>query len=102
MAKSNCWEHKNCGRQPGGSKVSELGVCNAALEKRVDGVNGGANGGRSCWAISGTLCGGKVQGTFAVKLANCMQCEFFQRVSHEEGTRLENARNIVARLRVLS
>ncbi len=24
--KKNCWEHKNCGRQPGGAKAKELGV----------------------------------------------------------------------------
>lgn len=99
MAKTNCWEHKACGRQPGGHKVAELGVCSAAAEIRVDGMNGGCNGGRSCWAVSGTLCGGKVQGTFAVKLASCMHCEFFERVSREEGPALENAKSLLARLK---
>ncbi|MGO8782449.1 MAG: hypothetical protein ACLPRH_12610 [Syntrophobacteraceae bacterium] len=28
--------------------------------------------------MAGTLCGGKVQGSFAMKLANCMKCEFYQ------------------------
>jgi len=27
--KLNCWEFKKCGRQPGGPKVAELGVCPA-------------------------------------------------------------------------
>jgi hypothetical protein len=98
MAKLNCWEGKNCGRQPGGAKVKELGVCPAATSAGCDGVNGGKNGGRACWAIAGTLCGGKVQGTFATKLANCMGCDFYQRVSTDEGPALVSTRNILARL----
>ena len=46
--KLNCWEAMDCGRHKGGKKVDELGVCPASLEKRLDGVNGGVNGGRSC------------------------------------------------------
>jgi hypothetical protein len=84
MNRKNCWEVKQCGRQPGGEKVQELGVCIAALSNRYDGVNGGNYGGRFCWAITGTLCGGNVQGTFANKLKNCLQCEFFKQVNLEE------------------
>jgi hypothetical protein len=62
-----------------------LGVCPAAAEKRTDNVNHGKNGGRACWAISGTLCGGQVQGTFATKLANCLKCDFYSEVSIAEG-----------------
>jgi hypothetical protein len=80
----NCWDVKKCGRQPGGAKVAELGVCPAAVEQRLNGANSGKNGGRACWAIAGTLCGGKVQGSFAAKLANCTACEFFQTVQREE------------------
>jgi len=83
-AKLNCWEVKKCGRQPGGAKVSELGVCPAATTP-ADGANGGKNGGRICWALTGTLCGGKVQGRFAQKLDNCTQCEFYIAVRQDEG-----------------
>jgi hypothetical protein len=55
MPKLNCWEFEKCGRQPGGIKVKELGVCPAATEKRAHGINGGINGGRACWAIAGTF-----------------------------------------------
>ncbi len=82
--KTNCWEYKKCGREPGGIKVSELGICIAAKEVRVHGVHGGKNGGRCCWAIAGTLCGGKVQGTAALKLKNCMDCDFYKIVWGEE------------------
>jgi hypothetical protein len=63
----NCWEFKKCGRQAGGAKASELGICPAY-----------PNHGTSCARIAGTFCGGKVQGSFAVKLANCMECEFWK------------------------
>ncbi len=97
MAKHNCWESKKCGREPGGAKVAELGVCPAVGEKRTDGINGGVNGGRACWAVTGTFCGGQVQGTFALKLANCMECGFYQAVMKEEGASYEPAKNILKR-----
>ena len=81
----NCWDSKKCGRQPGGSRVSDLGACPASTAAKADGLNGGRNGGRICWALTGTLCGGKVQGTFAQKLANCMECEFYRLVQTEQG-----------------
>ena len=63
--KQNCWEIKNCGREPNGEKFKELGSCPASIDTSLDGLNEGKNGGRICWAISGTFCGGDVQGTFA-------------------------------------
>ncbi len=82
--KKNCWEHKNCGRQPGGAKTSELGVCPAATEEALDGSHGGKNAGRACWVVAGSLCGGKIQGTYAKKLLNCWRCEFMNKVKQEE------------------
>ena len=98
MGAVNCWEYKKCGRETGGAKVAELGLCAAATETRVDKMNHGVNGGRACWAITGTLCGGKVQGSFASKLANCMQCDFYQMVGAEEGANQEGAKAILAKL----
>jgi hypothetical protein len=54
-------------------------------------MNHGLNGGRSCWVISGTLCGGKVQGTFAAKMTNCMACDFYLAVKAEEGSAYVNS-----------
>ncbi len=85
MEKQNCWEVKKCGRQPNGDKVRELGICKAAIDSTVDGCNFGKNGGRICWAIAGTLCGGKVQGTFAEKYSSCFECPFLKTVRNEEG-----------------
>jgi hypothetical protein len=94
----NCWEYKQCGRQPGGPKISELGVCPAATEARVEGVNHGKNAGRCCWAVAGTLCKGEKQGIFAQKLANCMNCDFYQLVGKEEGSGAVKSRDVLQML----
>jgi hypothetical protein len=85
MARQNCWEFKKCGREPGGERAAELGVCPAASAFAIDGLNHGVNGGRVCWSVAGTLCGGQVQGTFGAKLATCAACDFFAHVLCEEG-----------------
>ena len=82
--KTNCWEFKNCGRQPNGIKTAELGVCPAATTVKLNNANSGKNAGRCCWIIAGTLCGGQVQGMFAQKLKNCMICDFYKMVMQEE------------------
>ncbi|MFC1855234.1 two-CW domain-containing protein [Thermodesulfobacteriota bacterium] len=87
--KKNCWEEKNCGREVGGTKVEEMGVCPAASDAASNGVNDGKNGGRICWAVVGTFCGGKKQGTFAEKRISCMSCEFYKKVFEEEAESFE-------------
>ena len=82
--KKNCWEFMQCGREPLGKNVKELGVCPAAAFEKLDGANGGVNAGRTCWLIAGTLCGGEVQGTYARKYQSCTECEFYQSVNGEE------------------
>ena len=94
----NCWEFKRCGRESGGAKADELGVCPSAAETRVDGINSGRNGGRACWALSGTLCGGKVQGVFAQKIGNCRKCEFYTMVQSEEGKNYVFTKDILPNL----
>ncbi len=90
MAKLNCWEFAKCGREAGGARAAELGVCAAALDAATEGINGGKCGGRVCWAVTGTLCGGKPQGTFARKFANCLlDCAFFKTVMRDEKKALE-------------
>ena len=84
MKKANCWEVKKCERQAGGTKVEELGVCPVAECKQYNGVHDGNNGGRSCWAVAESLCGGKRQGSFQEKFYNCKECAFFQLVKNEE------------------
>lgn len=87
MGKSriNCWELFDCGREPGGARADELGVCPVFDALGYDGVNDGDYAGRFCWAVAGTLCQGEVQGTFAEKAMDCMQCEFYAQVVQEQG-----------------
>lgn len=82
--KLNCWEFNNCGREPGGNNIEKYGPCPAALDKRLDGYNSGTNAGRACWAVAGTLCGGAPKGLIALKLRDCMKCEFHHTVIKEE------------------
>ena len=80
----NCWEYKQCGREPNGIKAAELGVCPAAVDSSFDGINRGINGGRVCWAIAGTFCEGELQGAFADKRNSCVKCSFFKMVNSQE------------------
>ncbi len=89
--RQNCWEFKKCGRQPGGPKVADMGVCPAAVDTSSTGIHGGTNGGRVCWKIAGTFCGGKVQGSFAQKRSTCMSCDFFLKVRQEEGVLIRSS-----------
>ncbi len=82
--KKNCWEHKNCGRWPGGPRTADLGVCPVTVTADLNGAHGGTNAGRACWIVAGSLCGGKVQGTYAQKLSNCWRCDFMNAVKQEE------------------
>lgn len=91
MSEQNCWEFKGCGREPGGSRVRELGVCPAATLESVNGIHRGTNGGRSCWGIVGTLCEGEKQDSLAAKLRHCVGCEFREIVLKQEGALLTPA-----------
>jgi hypothetical protein len=63
----NCWEFMNCGFERGGERTRDVGTCPAHPEH-----------GRHCARVAGTLCGGKIQGTFALKLASCLQCDYYK------------------------
>ena len=82
--KQNCWEFKKCGREPGGAKAKELGICPSTVASDLDGIHGGKCAGRACWVVAGSLCGGKIQGTYAQKLLNCWRCEFMNAVKRDE------------------
>ncbi len=84
MDRHNCWEVMKCGRQPAGDSAETLGICPATLTGEFDGVNKGNHGGRFCWAIAGTLCGGETQGTYSMKIRDCLHCEFLKQVQKDE------------------
>ena len=98
MNSQNCWEFKQCGREHGGARAKELGICSAATTTEADGINGGHNGGRLCWVVAGTLCKGNVQGTFAQKLKNCIECDFYTKVREKEGFRFDMGATVLAQI----
>ena len=58
-----CWEYMQCGRD-----VNDEIKCPAY-----------PHFGQVCWAVAGTLCAGKIQGTFAQKINDCRNCKFYKK-----------------------
>ncbi len=96
--KRNCWEYKKCGREPGGSKSKEMGVCPAYLERKLNGVHGGINAGRCCWVVAGTFCEGEIQGLFAKKYSTCKECDFYKKVQEENFENFEITLTLMKKL----
>ena len=82
--KQNCWEFNKCGREPSGANIAELGECITPRNISSDGLNGGKNGGRICWAVAGTFCRNNVQCIVTQNLMSCAVCDFFIKVMNEE------------------
>ena len=70
----DCWEFMECGRELCGLKVYELGICRAY-----------PSDGKRCARIAGTLCGGKIQGTYAMKIFDCLECDFYKSEYYQHG-----------------
>ncbi len=85
MKRKNCWEHFECKREPGGSNTEELGVCPVTIPGKYNGINKGLYAGRFCWAITGTYRTGGPICTYALKLLDCLNCEFMKQVIFKEG-----------------
>ena len=79
--RKNCWEFFKCGREPGGTKVEELGVCPVTVHESSDGINHGRAAGRQCWAVEDNTC----YRTIGAKFKDCMKCSFYQEVESHEG-----------------
>lgn len=91
---ANCWEFQRCGRGP----VSDR-VCPAAKASGLDGVNGGARGGRACWVVEDTLCEGRPSGPYERKITMCQKCAFYHRVAVEQGLDYESGEGLTPMLR---
>jgi len=74
-----------CGREPGGMRAEELGVCPVTTKVSADGLNGGVNGGRVCWVIENSCCQHVLEEMGKQGDASCMRCEFHLLVREEEG-----------------
>jgi len=81
----NCWEFKKCGREIGGEKTLEQGVCPVAMEIRADGIHNGKNGGRCCWVITNSVFDEKTAHGFCLKkIQECRTCDFYLFVQKSE------------------
>ncbi len=80
----NCWDFHNCRFHNifGGNESSK--ICPAITETRLNGIHNGKNGGRACWVIIGTMCGGWIQKNYAQKFISCSSCSFKKMVYKEE------------------
>jgi len=96
--KKNCWEFKQCGREPGGIKSGESGVCPSSTEKRLHGVHGGTNAGRACWIVGGTYCKDDVEGSFALQYDTCSSCDFYSDVRRKEGAQFLHTTELLKKL----
>ncbi len=84
MSKLNCWEFMKCGKEPGGSRTEESGVCPIASEASADSLNDGINGGRLCWVIA-DICNYKIKCSATHHNSSCFSCEFRYKVMADEG-----------------
>jgi len=82
-----------------GGKHNDLGICPAALEKRLHEANNGVNAGRACLVVAVTLRNGKVQGTYAKKYDTCEQGDFFRLVKEEGGKEYVRSLMLICRLK---
>ena len=95
MEKKNCWEFHECGREEGGSRIKEKGICPVANANKLNNSNGGTNAGRACWVVAGTYCGGKTSGDYVNKILDCIKCDFYKEVRIEEGANYLKTQELV-------
>jgi hypothetical protein len=82
--KINCWDYKGCGSNINSNRLQGVNVCPAFSDTSFNGINGGRNGGRSCWKIPCTLCGSMIQRSVVPKSLACKFCDFKNFVLNEE------------------
>lgn len=100
MAKQNCWEFKQCGKDLYGDRKEATGACPASMEKRLNGEHGGKNAGRACWVVNGTLCDdGKKADRFSKKFEDCCKCDFYKKVKSEEAADFHLSSTLLSKLK---
>lgn len=93
--KKNCWEVNACGKC---KTILGDDACPVCKEAKLHGVHGGVNGGRACWVVPHTNCGGSTQGHFGSKFANCKVCNFYSMVKEEEKGAFQLSATIMSKL----
>ncbi|MCI5209658.1 MAG: hypothetical protein D3910_12890 [Candidatus Electrothrix sp. ATG2] len=87
----NCWEFKECGREPGGKNISVFGVCPVSVSFGFDSVNNGKNGGRACWIIRESACEQIMRKCCVQEMRECRECDFFVSLKKSRVKRYEQA-----------
>ena len=64
----NCWEFMKCGRDKGALALESYDMRSCHVYPFY---------GKKCATVAGTLCGGKVQGSYAMKIFDCAKCDFY-------------------------
>jgi hypothetical protein len=82
----NCWDFMKCGYDEGSAREDDTRSCPAYPHY-----------GKSCASVAGTLCGGLVQGTFAMKIFDCVNCDFYNS-EHYDKTKLESQATVACNL----
>ena len=78
----NCWEVKNCGREPNGRNVPQDGICPVSVALTVDGIHNGTNGGRCCWVLLRPDSKyDDIVLSCLEKAQECSKCDFYKSVS---------------------
>ncbi|XCN75156.1 MAG: two-CW domain-containing protein [Candidatus Electrothrix aestuarii] len=80
----NCWEFKQCGREPGGSNIEKYGSCSVPVSVEHNGINNGKNGGRSCWILREAACEKIMRACRVDEIKECRQCRFHIHVKKSE------------------
>lgn len=62
MGKAKCWEYNKCGKD-------QTGECPAY-----------PRAGNICYLMAGTMCEGKLQGSYVLKIDGCRECDFYKTV----------------------
>jgi hypothetical protein len=80
----NCWEVNKC---PAFKRLNngDTALCPTPASSLLDGIHGGFQSGRACWAVGDTLCMGRRQGDPPTKIIECGSCDFYEYVRQEEG-----------------
>jgi hypothetical protein len=74
---TNCWEHMQCGREPGGVKAAELGICPAAVDDAFDGINTGL---AVAFENDPLETGCQLSGPFIFKMCNILTSKFIKKM----------------------
>ncbi len=79
----DCWEQLKCGAET--CSPGDKGWCPVPFDESLNGVNGGTNGGRACWAVLGAKCRAGDATAPPGDAEVCVACPVLSTVRTQEG-----------------